>query len=599
MKFFNKGNIQKQLLHIYVIAGLVPIGIIGTILLVSTFSMFMGYNRNLLESYGQRVSTTLFEITTQAFNISEKFTYSEDVWQILSRDYHSIDEEKDTIDKIDIIESFNYEYTAIESVEIYSDNPSIKDYKEFYQTTDEITDSEWYQKAITQKAAFWRGLSRHDKNGITYYNICLIRQIPLVDSKYNAVLIIRLSDNYFKTRLREQQYEVAIAVNDGMISFSSDNSCYGDNLSDLIPVDFNDKHYSYNGMRMLNGAFTMLNGNTLSSYRADSVFYITTMDHNSIKRAVLIIFFIIVILLVALIVPFEILRIFSKYFAGRVKTLKSAVHKVSSGEYDIPPSLNGEDEISEAFSDLVITAHEIKQKNAKMYEAELDKKELLSRQSEMELKMLTSQINPHFLYNTLETIRMKAVTAGDKEVAGAIKTLGKMLRFVLDKGNSEEVSLANSIDHVENYLSIQKMRFGDKINYEISIDESINTKKVTTLPLIIQPLVENAIQHGLREKEGKGIIRVDITKVMIGERLQDEALKIMVTDNGGGMSDQRLNELKESIKTPSEDGRSIGIANVYNRIKLKYGEPYGMTIDSTWGAGTVINLYVPVQIRNN
>lgn len=599
MKFFNKGNIQKQLLHIYVIAGLVPIGIIGTILLVSTFSMFMGYNRNLLESYGQRVSTTLFEITTQAFNISEKFTYSEDVWQILSRDYHSIDDEKDTIDKIDIIESFNYEYTAIESVEIYSDNPSIKDYKEFYQTTDEITDSEWYQKAITQKAAFWRGLSRHDKNGITYYNICLIRQIPLVDSKYNAVLIIRLSDNYFKTRLREQQYEVAIAVNDGMISFSSDNSCYGDNLSDLIPVDFNDKHYSYNGMRMLNGAFTMLNGNTLSSYRADSVFYIITMDHNSIKRAVLIIFFIIVILLVALIVPFEILRIFSKYFAGRVKTLKSAVHKVSSGEYDIPPSLKGEDEISEAFSDLVITAHEIKQKNAKMYEAELDKKELLSRQSEMELKMLTSQINPHFLYNTLETIRMKAVTAGDKEVAGAIKTLGKMLRFVLDKGNSEEVSLANSIDHVENYLSIQKMRFGDKINYEISIDESINTKKVTTLPLIIQPLVENAIQHGLREKDGKGIIRVDITKVMIGERLQDEALKIMVTDNGGGMSDQRLNELKESIKTPSEDGRSIGIANVYNRIRLKYGEPYGMTIDSTWGAGTVINLYVPVQIRNN
>ncbi len=599
MKFFNKGNIQKQLLHIYVIAGLVPIGIIGTILLVSTFSMFMGYNRNLLESYGQRVSTTLFEITTQAFNISEKFTYSEDVWQILSRDYHSIDEEKDTIDKINIIESFNYEYTAIESVEIYSDNPSIKDYKEFYQTTDEITDSEWYQKAITQKAAFWRGLSRHDKNGITYYNICLIRQIPLVDSKYNAVLIIRLSDNYFKTRLREQQYEVAIAVNDGMISFSSDNSCYGDNLSDLIPVYFNDKHYSYNGMRMLNGSFTMLNGNTLSSYRADSVFYITTIDHNSIKRAVLIIFFIIVILLVALIVPFEILRIFSKYFAGRVKMLKSSMHKVSSGEYDIPPSLNGEDEISEAFSDLVVTAHEIKQKNAQMYKAELDKKELLSRQSEMELKMLTSQINPHFLYNTLETIRMKAVTAKDKEVAGAIKTLGKMLRFVLDKGNSEEVSLANSIDHVENYLSIQKMRFGDKINYEISIDESIDTYKVTTLPLIIQPLVENAIQHGLREKDGKGILRVDITKVMLGDNKEYEALKIMVTDNGGGMSEGRLEELKESIKTPSDDGRSIGIANVYNRIRLKYGDPYGMTIDSAQGAGTVINVYVPVQIRNN
>ncbi len=601
MKWFSKGNIQKQLLSIYMIAGLVPIGIIGTILLVSTFSMFTGYNRNLLESYGQRVSTTLFEITTQAYNISEKFAYSQSMWNTLSCEYTSFDQEKDTIDEIDIIDSYNYEYTAIESVEIYSDNPYIQDYKQFYRASDSIKDEEWYQKAISRKAAFWEGLPRQDENGTTYYNICLIRQIPLVDSKYHAVLVMRLSDNYLRTRLREQQYSVVISVNEGSVSFCSDNSYYGQELTDLIPVDYSKEHYTYQGTKRINGRMSMLNGNTLSAYRADSRLYITTIDYNSISRFIVILVFIIIILLLALIVPYEILRLFSRYFSDRVVTLKSAVHKVSSGEYDIVPSLEGEDEISEAFSDLVITAHEIKQKNEQMYKAQLDKKELLSRQSQMELKMLTSQINPHFLYNTLETIRMKAVTAGDREVAKAIKILGKMLRFVLDKGNSDEVSLASSLDHVENYLSIQKMRFGDKVGYEIHIDDDIDPESVTTMPLIIQPLVENAIQHGLREKEGNGIIRVDITKVMLDSPEEDSksALKITVTDNGEGMSAERLSELKESIKTPSDDGSSIGISNVYNRIKLKYKDPYTMTIDSTKGVGTVINLYVPIQIRHN
>ncbi len=591
MKYFNKGNIQKQLFSIYIIAGLVPVGLMGTILLISTFSMFMGYNRDLLESYGQRVSTTLFEITTQAFNISEKFAYSDAMWKTLSDNYENVDDEKDAIDDIDIIESFDYEYTAIESVEIYSDNPYIQNYKEFYSATDDVTTTEWYQKAITQKAAFWRGIKRTDDNGTTYWNICLVRQIPLVDSEYHAVLVMRLSDNYLRTRLREQQYIVGISINEENVSFSSDNSYYDLDIGELIPMDYSDEHFTYQGTVKVDGHNAMLNCNTLEPYRSDSVIYITTMDFNSITRFIQILGFMILMLLVALVVPYMILRFFSRYFASRVMTLRSSMHKVSSGEYDIPPSLNGEDEISEAFSDLVITAHEIKQKNAQMYEAELDKKELLSKQSEMELKMLTSQINPHFLYNTLETIRMKAVTAGDREVAGAIKTLGKMLRFVLDKGNAEEVSLESSINHVENYLSIQKMRFGEKINYEINIDESINPRLVTTQPLIIQPLVENAIQHGLREKEGKGMIRVDITRVQLED--DKNALKIMVSDNGEGMSPEVLEELKESIKTPSDDGRSIGLANVYNRIKIKHGEPYGMQIESVEGAGTVIILYVP------
>lgn len=176
------------------------------------------------------------------------------------------------------------------------------------------------------------------------------------------------------------------------------------------------------------------------------------------------------------------------------------MHQASTEDYDIRSYIQGQDEISEAFSDLEVMVRNIKKKDAEMYEARINEAELLNEQQVMEFKMLASQINPHFLYNTLETIRMKAFAANDKEVARAIKLLGKSMRYVLENTGTSYTTLSRELEHVNVYLDIQKLRFTDKFDGITEIGEDVDPEKIYILPLLLQPVVENAILHGLEER---------------------------------------------------------------------------------------------------
>ena len=140
---------------------------------------------------------------------------------------------------------------------------------------------------------------------------------------------------------------------------------------------------------------------------------------------------------------------------------------ICNEDYDFKEMVRGEDELSEAFSDLEVMVQNIKEKDAQMYKVLLKEQELTNEQQKMEFKMLASQINPHFLYNTLETIRMKAYTVGDREVATAIKLLGKSMRYVLENNGTAFTALKEELDYIEIYMKIQKLRFTDKFDYEL------------------------------------------------------------------------------------------------------------------------------------
>ena len=212
---------------------------------------------------------------------------------------------------------------------------------------------------------------------------------------------------------------------------------------------------------------------------------------------------------------------------------------------------------------------------------------------EYELKMLQAQINPHFLYNTLESIRMKALTSGNREVANAIKLLGKSMRYVLENTGTSLVTLKKELDYVETYLQIQKIRFGDRVNYRIEVAGIPDLEEYLLLPLLLQPIVENAIVHGLEQvgENGQIDIRVDVP--------EDELLRIAISDNGCGMSTEQLETLRIRMAQKTLDRTaSIGLCNINQRIRLYYGESYGMTIESIQGEGTCITLKIPVKFRN-
>jgi two-component system sensor histidine kinase YesM len=200
--------------------------------------------------------------------------------------------------------------------------------------------------------------------------------------------------------------------------------------------------------------------------------------------------------------------------------------------------------------------------------------------------MLASQINPHFLYNTLETIRMKARTKNETEIEELVKMLAKIMRRNIQIGD-KLVPLEKELELVEYYLRIQQYRYGERISYNIDIKCNIDSLKI--VPLLIQPIVENAFIHGLESYEEKGEIRIIVE--------HKERLTIRVIDNGKGMSEAKLNEIIESFDDYSRlNSNHIGLNNVNQRIKLLYGDEYGLYITSKVDEGTSVCIELPEDI---
>lgn len=199
---------------------------------------------------------------------------------------------------------------------------------------------------------------------------------------------------------------------------------------------------------------------------------------------------------------------------------------------------------------------------------------------ESEIRALQYQINPHFLYNTLQSIKALAVCERTSEVSHLVSIFGDVMRYSIYQPN-ELVLLDKELNHLTKYIEIQQYRFPDKIQLEIYCPESCRIVK--TPKLILQPLVENAIIHGFSDNR-KGIISIHA-------RMIDHYLEIKITDNGVGIHNEILEEIKLKLDSSHEnESDHIGIQNVHERIRYRYGDPYGLTLESTLGFGTTVTL---------
>lgn len=590
-----KANIKQQLYILYFAAVFLPIAVIGSFLLFNTSKLLINYHKDLLKSDNLRVKTILFEITTQVYNISEDLAFDEEIRDIISGSYYIRSNLEQKVDYITVIDTYDNNYTEIEGIEIYTDNPTFMDYKQFYKADEGVLNSDWFQRATSQSSVFWVPMSTTDKYGNEYWNLCLVRKIHMINSNYNGVLVIRVSDNYLRTRIGSQEYSARVSVDDGPVFYSSDRESYG--TVQKIPIDYNESYYQYEGYTEMNGTTCLVEVSTLPMYQSDSKVYICTANDQAYSNIRNILYICFAIILAAVLLPAIVIYFFTRFFTFRIQTLRQAMHQASNEDYEIVNSIQGQDEVSEAFSDLEVMVQKIKQKDADMYEARISEKELINEQQVMEFKVLSSQINPHFLYNTLETIRMKAFTAGDREVATAIKLLGKSMRYVLDNTGTTFTTLSRELEHVKTYLAIQELRFEGKFDSRFEIAEDIDINSVYILPLLLQPIVENAILHGLEEKESEGLIKITVFSTKPDSQdYPSELLCIDVSDNGCGMEESKLLRLSRDIEIrDSGRSKSIGLYNINQRIKLNYGAEYGIKIDSVPDKGTTVHLNIPLE----
>ncbi len=260
-----------------------------------------------------------------------------------------------------------------------------------------------------------------------------------------------------------------------------------------------------------------------------------------------------------------------------IQELSRVTQKVAKGDFSARACVDSEDEVAvladsvnsmtESIEGLV---HKIKEDERKMRRADL--------------RLLQEQINPHFLYNTLDTIVWLIEGNDSDKAVNVVMSLSEFFRLVLSKGR-EYITIQEEELHIKSYLEIQQVRYRDILEYEIQIAPELYQYKI--LKLTLQPLVENSLYHGIKYKRAKGTITVTGC-------LQGDKIHFVVQDNGVGMDEKELEKLKGEIYKPCQDTeKGFGLANVNERIRMNFGQEYGMQIESARGKGTRVEIVIP------
>jgi two-component system sensor histidine kinase YesM len=268
-------------------------------------------------------------------------------------------------------------------------------------------------------------------------------------------------------------------------------------------------------------------------------------------------------------------------------TLKNQMLSAEKGDLEAKVDFKGTNE----FSDLGKSFNEMIKKIRILIDNNNKEHEKLKK---AELNIMQAQINPHFLYNSLDAIIWMA-EGGDKEkIIDIVSALSGFFRISLSKG-ADIINLEREIEHCKNYLIIQKMRYGELLSYSFNIDKRILSEKI--IKITLQPIVENAIYHGIKNKKNGGSVKISAFM-----KNEDE-IEIVVEDNGIGIKENKLLEIRKTLlkSDSTEDNenniniqKGFGINNVNERIKLYFGEEYGLNIDSTWQEGTKVSIKIPM-----
>jgi len=296
-----------------------------------------------------------------------------------------------------------------------------------------------------------------------------------------------------------------------------------------------------------------------------------TSDAQSIRTIIIIAGFICFFVIIAIV------QFLSTRFTKPVLALASIMNQADNGNLNIRAHIHTNDEISTLSSSFNNMLERIDSLMKQVVEEQDEKRK-------SDLKVLQSQINPHFLYNTLDSI-IWMIASNNKDAIKMIEALSRFFRISLSRGQ-DLITLSDELEHVKNYLIIQGMRYQNKIDFKITADKNILNYR--TLNIILQPLVENSIYHGIKNKNEKGFINISAYE-------EDNKLIITVEDDGVGMDEETCRDiLKESFEQKFSSGSGIGVRNVNSRILLYFGSQYGLSFKSTLGVGTTAFITLPL-----
>ena len=530
------------------------------------------------------------ELLTNKLNLvtelSERIFFDESRMQVVLNTYATDTEIYVDNKSSQVLDDYIYEYYRdIAKISFYMNPDLIKgDENHFKKITDTLREKEWYKKTMQYIGRPRWSYYSNIKTGRR--SLRLTR--TLIDSRDKEVGVISieldpaLTDEYINSRS-----DHALLVLNGNENVLANVSITENEIKEVCQTlkdESFDGWVTFHGERCASAAVTVT-----PRYSPDYYMLVLMQPYGGITRSAgrTTIRSLIPLMLAALLMAASVL-VLNRWFTRRITALGMAMRHVVERSSAAADGAIGEahDEIWELYNDLNKMVVDMQKLSDTAANERIEREQLHSRNKDIEFKMLTTQINPHFLYNTLETMRMLAMINHQKDIEEISVMLNRLLRGSLEAGQ-ELKTLAWEMDKVECYTKIQSYRFGDRITAVVEYDKEV-AERCKVMPFVVQPFVENAYVHAMEDKDAGGLITIK------AEAYDDRELFLTVTDNGHGMSEKELEEVTRYLNDfENLDREHIGICNVNQRIKLRFGNEYGVTITSVENEGTCVKIHMP------
>ncbi|MGG3308887.1 sensor histidine kinase [Paenibacillus lautus] len=475
-----------------------------------------------------------------------------------------------------ILNSGSAVYNSVSEITVYVDNPTLLYSGGINYIDDQVKEEAWY-KAIAGKNVTQPIVMRTGKNG-QLDSFSIIRSMNYFSSqddhaKYLKIDMRMPSIRQIMSNLNVQG-KVYLLSSAGNIEYTTDPQV--DVIQGSVP--YNGIVHGDNFLEFHTDTFTTNNLNSWTIMAVTPEDVVLRDVHQSLR-------FVIVLTCLNFLLPTLVIVWISRSLNVRLVRILKHMKKVKNQHYDTIQEAEARDEIGQLTGEFNRMTLQLKSLINDVYVADIQKKNLELQRRHAQLNALQSQINPHFLFNALETIRMRSLMKDEDETAKIIHNMAKIFRNSL-VWKKDMVTLKEEVEFIHCFLEIQKYRFGDKIDYSVHAPAEEGHLQIPKMAIVT--FVENASIHGIEPLKHGGRIEVHIAR-------EGQILICNIQDNGAGMSAEQVERIYRYLDTEDEMGERIGIQNVIYRLKLYYGSRFQFEIDSSLGQGTRVRLSIPIE----
>ncbi|WP_019909421.1 sensor histidine kinase [Paenibacillus sp. HW567] len=576
--------LKYKFLFIYLLCVLVPILSINALFYVQISRNVDARERENLEISAERVVYDFMQIVNECVAISNTVAADRSYNEIMDYTYPDNEAYYEAYNNVlrDKLRQYSNLHSYIYWMGVYTTNPTIQSGGSYFVLSDSDKESEWYRKISsgTDKVLLtsYQGINPLNPPQQEVF-VSLIRKLDsFTGQPYHKYLRIDLRLSSVQELFQKERDYLRFKLLDDQsrIVLESDHSYYSLDKNVLLNVDTDDSQSSKQIVRTLGNAGYTKDWRLIGTPEGREV-------NHEMSRALRVS---LIFALLTIIIPTLLMIVILQSYNLRVRLLYKHMKLVKYEQFESIDMYEGKDEIGGLIRSFNLMTEKIRDLINDVYKLEIQKKDLELERVRAELNYLESQVDPHFLFNTLNAILVICKKYKYEEVTYVIQNLALILRRLLS-WKDDLITVEEEISFVEMYLQIEKFRFQSRFTYDIDIDPAVLNCRIPKMS--VQALVENSCKHGLQSVKGPRKIHVYATK-------NDAGLMIVVTDNGKGIGKEKLEWIESHLQSEQDSGKNIGLRNVYKRLMMYYDGRARFTIESTEYERTSIIIQIPMDL---